>query len=250
MMTPPVLKAVHITKTFRDRTGKVIPVLREVSLQVRGGEFATVQGASGCGKSTLLLILGGLLQPNSGTVRLSGDPVGAWRQPGSSNLQPGRIGFVFQRFHLLPYLTVEENIRAAWIAAPGDPPSHRTQELIDKFDLTHRAGHLPGQISVGEQQRTALARAFATAPALILADEPTGNLDPANADIVLGALGQFAANGGAVLMVTHHPDSAATAHTRWILRDGQCEQFNNPLHNQTIKTESSPASGKETGSPE
>ncbi len=123
------------------------------------------------------------------------------------------IGFVFQRFHLLPYLTVRENIIAGGVAlkTPPDEVAKRAEELIDSLGMAGRANHLPGELSVGEMQRTALARAFLNRPKVILADEPTGNLDPENAEIVLKALSEFAADGGAVLMVTHHPDDAARA---------------------------------------
>lgn len=202
-----------ISKSYRSARGTPVEVLKGMNVNVEPGEFVSVTGPSGCGKSTLLLIAGSLLQPDSGAVVIAGQDFTAMGNDEKALQRAQTIGFVFQRFHLLPYLTVRENIIAGGVAlkTPPDEVAKRAEELIDSLGMAGRANHLPGELSVGEMQRTALARAFLNRPKVILADEPTGNLDPENAEIVLKALSEFAADGGAVLMVTHHPDDAARA---------------------------------------
>ena len=202
-----------ISKSYRSARGTPVEVLKGMNVDVEPGEFVSVTGPSGCGKSTLLLIAGSLLQPDSGTVVIDGRDFTALGRDDKAHQRAETIGFVFQRFHLLPYLTVRENIIAGGVAlkTPGEEVCQRAEELMETLGMAGRANHLPGELSVGEMQRTALARAFLNRPKVILADEPTGNLDPENAEIVLKALSGFAANGGAVLMVTHHPDDAARA---------------------------------------
>ncbi len=202
-----------ISKSYRSARGTPVEVLKGMNVDVEPGEFVSVTGPSGCGKSTLLLIAGSLLQPDSGTVVIDGRDFTAMNSDDKAHQRAETIGFVFQRFHLLPYLTVRENIIAGGVAlkTPGEEVCQRAEELMETLGMAGRANHLPGELSVGEMQRTALARAFLNRPKVILADEPTGNLDPENAEIVLKALSGFAANGGAVLMVTHHPDDAARA---------------------------------------
>ncbi len=209
----------NIAKTYRGRGGD-LAVLRGAAATVEAGTFAAVCGASGCGKSTLLLILGGLLQPDQGEVTVSGEALYTLSPERRALARAQLMGYVFQRFHLIPYLTVEENIRAAAIALRQPDNSTRAEALMERFQINARARHLPGELSVGEQQRTALARALYNRPRVLLADEPTGNLDPENAEIVLKAFREFADNGGTVVMVTHHPDAAACADKRWWIRDG------------------------------
>ena len=202
-----------ISKSYRSARGTPVEVLKGMNVDVEPGEFVSVTGPSGCGKSTLLLIAGSLLQPDSGTVVIDGRDFTAMNSDDKAHQRAETIGFVFQRFHLLPYLTVRENIIPGGVAlkTPGEEVCQRAEELMETLGMAGRANHLPGELSVGEMQRTALARAFLNRPKVILADEPTGNLDPENAEIVLKALSGFAAHGGAVLMVTHHPDDAARA---------------------------------------
>ncbi|NOX54064.1 MAG: ABC transporter ATP-binding protein [Planctomycetes bacterium] len=198
-----------VTKVYRSGTAEV-RALDGVSLSVRAGEFVAVQGQSGSGKTTLLLIAGGLLAPTSGTVRVDGQNPYEMTAEARARFRAATIGFVFQ-FHLVPYLTVRENILTAALATDRPDAAARADELIERFGLGQRAHHVPGQLSTGERQRTALARALMNQPKLLLADEPTGNLDRENTDIVLGYLADFADSGGAVLLVTHDDQAAARA---------------------------------------
>ena len=203
----------NISKTFRSKRGAPVEVLKDLSLHAVAGEFVAVTGPSGCGKSTLLLIAGSLLQPDSGRVVIDGCEFTALRADERALRRAETVGFVFQRFHLLPYLTVRENILSGAVALKNDAEENRerAEELMESLGMTGRADHLPGELSVGEMQRTALARAFLNRPKIILADEPTGNLDPENADLVLKSFARFADEGGVVLMVTHSPSDAARA---------------------------------------
>lgn len=215
----PILQLRGIQKHYTGPSGR-LDVLRGIDLELGAGDFLALRGASGCGKSTLLSIAGGLLTPDKGEVLLQGENL----HPGGGKTRGLRraahIGYVFQRFHLLSYLTVEENIRAAALALPSGVPVERAAELLDTLGLRERRHHLPEQLSVGEQQRVAVARALANRPGLLLADEPTGNLDPDNSAILLDAFTRFAAEGGAVLMVTHEETVAARAARVLHLRKG------------------------------
>jgi len=194
--------AQQLTKRYHGRAGEVL-ALDNVSLSVEAGRFLAVVGPSGCGKSTLLLIAGGLLAPDAGTVEIAGTNPYKMSADERAHFRAANIGFVFQQFHLVPYLTVLENVLAPTFAmASADAPA-RAEELLDRFGLGDRRGHLPSELSSGERQRTALARALLNRPKLILADEPTGNLDRENAAAVLKYLSEFAHDGGAVLLVTH-----------------------------------------------
>jgi putative ABC transport system ATP-binding protein len=208
-----MIELTNISKSYRSARGTPVEVLKGMDVSVDAGEFVSVTGPSGCGKSTLLLIAGSLLKPDSGTVVIDGHEFTAMNSDDKALQRAQTIGFVFQRFHLLPYLTVRENIIAGSVAlkTSADEVIERAETLMDSLGMTGRANHLPGELSVGEMQRTALARAFLNRPKVILADEPTGNLDPENAEIVLNAFTGFAADGGAVLMVTHHPADATRA---------------------------------------
>ncbi|HCO93249.1 MAG TPA: ABC transporter ATP-binding protein [Phycisphaerales bacterium] len=200
----------NITKIYDGPEGKVT-ALDKVSLSVQPGEFLAVCGPSGCGKTTLLLTAGGLLRPSKGQLNLDGsDPYGVSPEM-RSKIRARMIGFVFQQFHLIPYLTVRQNILAPSLALPTKKAGQRAQELISSFGLDDRAGHVPAQISTGQKQRTALARALLNKPKIILADEPTGNLDEGNANTVLSYLSQYVAEGGCVLLVTHDVRTAAHA---------------------------------------
>ena len=191
--------------------GKRIHVLRDVSLQVQAGEFVALCGPSGSGKTTLLLTAGGLLKPDAGSVLLRGAPVYGRSAEAMAAFRASSIGFVFQQFHLVPYLTVLQNVSCPSLAAPVPDAPARARMLLAAVGLEDRLAHTPAQLSTGERQRVALARAMLTEPALILADEPTGNLDAASAGIVLAQLAAFARTGRAVLMVTHEKDAAARA---------------------------------------
>ena len=214
-----MVKIENIVKAYR--TGKeVVPVLQGASAEIDDGCFSVVCGPSGCGKSTLLLILGGLLNPDNGSVIIQGEDFFALSPEKRSMTRARIMGFVFQRFHLVPYLTVEENIKAAGIALKEEEDNNRVEELLVKFNLTERREHVPGRLSVGEQQRTALARALYNNPSILLADEPTGNLDPENGAVVIDAFQEFAAKGGTAIMVTHSPDAAEKADRILLLKKG------------------------------
>ena len=206
----PILEIRDLAKHYPGPSGTV-HALAGVSLQVAAGEFVAVQGPSGCGKSTLLLTAGGLLRPNAGQVQVAGQDPYALSPEARATFRAAHIGFVFQQFHLVPYLSIRENVLAPTLALAQPDARARATELIARFGLQDRQHHLPEQISVGERQRTALARALLNRPQLLLADEPTGNLDRDNAGVVLDALAEFARAGGAVLLVTHDRDAASRA---------------------------------------
>ncbi|MDP7289441.1 MAG: ATP-binding cassette domain-containing protein, partial [Phycisphaerae bacterium] len=166
----------EISKTYTTG-GKNVPVLSDMSLKIAPGEFVAVQGQSGCGKSTLLLAAGGLLRPDSGQVLVSGDDPYALSSEARADFRATHVGFVFQQFHLVPYLDVLDNVLAPSMAHDSAGARDHALELIEHFGITDRIGHLPGELSTGERQRTALARALLNRPKLLLADEPTGNLD-------------------------------------------------------------------------
>ena len=205
-----MLHAENIAKVYRAGSREV-RALDGFSIDVAAGEFVAVQGASGCGKTTLLLVAGGLLRPDGGRVTISGEDPYALVPEDRARFRAERVGFVFQQFHLVPYLTVLENVMAPSLARPSADAAERARLLVEQVGLAGRAAHVPAELSTGERQRVALARALLNQPRLILADEPTGNLDPASADAVLRHLADFAAGGGAVLLVTHDPRAAAQA---------------------------------------
>ena len=204
-----MLEFKNVSKWFNGAQGKVT-ALKDISFSVRPGELLAVRGPSGCGKTTLLLTAGGLLRPSNGQMCIDGQDPYALSPEMRSRLRARTIGFVFQQFHLIPYLTVRQNIMTASLAAPLKEASERTQKLISQFGLNDRADHVPARLSTGERQRTALARALLNQPKVIMADEPTGNLDEDNAQTVFGYLSQYVSDGGCVLLVTH--DARAAAH--------------------------------------
>ena len=197
-------------------------VLDGADLDVEPGEVVAVLGRSGSGKSTLLHLLGGLDRPERGTIEVAGEPVTGVGERELSALRRRRIGFVFQFFHLLPELTGEANVLLAGRVRGAHPmAAERGRELIDRLGLRPVAGSLPSRLSGGEQQRFAIARALVNDPALVLADEPTGNLDVESGAEVLRLLRAGAAEGRAVVMVTHEPAAAAIADRVLTLRDGK-----------------------------
>ncbi|MHC4325945.1 MAG: ABC transporter ATP-binding protein, partial [Planctomycetota bacterium] len=187
----------NVSKWFDGAQGKVT-ALKDVSFSVRPGELLAVRGPSGCGKTTLLMTAGGLLRPSDGQINLDGQDPYVLNPEMRSRLRAETIGFVFQQFHLIPYLTVRQNIMTASLAVSLKEASERTQKFISHFGLDDRADHVPARLSTGERQRTALARALLNEPKVILADEPTGNLDEDNAQTVFGYLSQYVSDGGCV----------------------------------------------------
>jgi ABC-type lipoprotein export system ATPase subunit len=212
----------EVSKVYQTSNGPV-HALGGVSLGVDPGEFVAVQGPSGCGKSTLLTIVGGLGTPTSGRVIVDGEDIVAMSPAGRARFRAERIGFVFQMFHLLPYLTVFENVVVAALPGKEAAARGRAEELLEKFHLGHRLRHHPGELSTGECQRVAIARALVNQPRQVLADEPTGNLDPENSKGVLDLLSGFRAEGGTILLVTHQESAADYAGRTIHLRDGLIE---------------------------
>jgi ABC-type lipoprotein export system ATPase subunit len=213
-LTSPVttlLSARSLRKTY-PRAGEPVRALDDVSLEVAAGEMVIVRGPSGSGKSTLLLTCGALLAPDDGELHVADQTPYALSADGRAAFRAQHLGFVFQQFHLVPYLSVLDNVLAAALAANTPDAADRAAALLEKFGLGDRTAHLPGELSTGERQRTALARAMLNEPKLILADEPTGNLDEANAREVLRSLEIFTENGGAVLLVTHDSSILQYAH--------------------------------------
>jgi putative ABC transport system ATP-binding protein len=219
-LSPPVLTIDSVSKRYTTPDGAV-QAIDGVSLSLEPGEFVALHGPSGCGKSTLLLIAGGLLSPDSGTVGIGGGNPYELGADARAAFRAERVGFVFQQFHLIPFLDVLDNVLVGELAGGGDLRD-RARELLKIVRLEHRLHHVPSKLSIGEQQRVALARAFLRSPRLILADEPTGNLDTENAAIILKHLGDFAASGaGAVLMVTHDDRARAAACRSIEMRGGK-----------------------------
>lgn len=216
---------IHMEQIRKTYAGKPTPVhaIRDVSLDLDTGEFVAVQGPSGCGKSTLLLTAGGLLKPDSGKVLIADQNSYSLNSNERAAFRARNIGFVFQQFHLVPYLTVLENVLspAIAVAQPAGDIRQRAEQLVEHFGLSDRRNHIPGELSSGERQRTALARALLNQPQLLLADEPTGNLDGESAEAVLGYLKEFAESGGAVLLVTHDNRAEKFVQRTIHLRDGQ-----------------------------
>jgi len=212
----------NIRKTYR-QGGNEIHALDGIDLRVALGEFVAIMGPSGSGKSTLLNVLGALDRPDTGRYRLAQDEISALDDDAASDVRNRRIGFVFQSFHLLPRLTVLENVllpqRYARHADTG--AADRAVALLERIGLGQRIGHLPGQLSGGQLQRAAIARALLNQPALLLADEPTGNLDSRSAADVLALLRELHAGGQTLVLVTHDPAIAAGAQRTIHLRDGR-----------------------------
>ncbi len=207
------------------RFGSVdVPALRGVSLDVAAGEFVGVLGPSGSGKSTLFHIVGGMLSPTSGTVRIDGQDLGGLSDAQRTELRKTTIGFVFQRFNLLPTLSAEENIRIAQhIGGTAGEDNGHLERVIRILGIAHRLRHKPYALSGGEQQRVAIARAIANKPRILLADEPTGNLDSENSLAVLDTIKALNEElGQTVLMITHNPDAASyCAHRVLQMKDGR-----------------------------
>ncbi len=221
-----MLELTNVAKTYHGASGPVQAV-NGVSVTLEPSQFVAVQGPSGCGKSTLLLMAGGLMHPDQGTVRVSDVDPYSLPPDKRATFRGERIGFVFQQFHLVPYLSVLDNVLAAALAtgtSSDSAVSERARQLVDQFGLSHRMHHVPNSLSSGERQRTALARALLNEPSHLLADEPTGNLDRENAEIVLNAFSDFASAGGTVLLVTHDDHAASRAQTSLTMRDGKLDQ--------------------------
>jgi putative ABC transport system ATP-binding protein len=216
-----MLKLVNTTKQFTG--GEVVTTaLNNVSLEINAGEYVSVTGPSGCGKSTLLSILGMLDLPDGGEYWFDDQNVAGWSEVRLSELRRGRIGFIFQSFNLIEELAVDENVALAleYTNVPAREHRERVAQMLDKLGVAHRAKHRPSQLSGGQQQRVAIARALVNQPAVLLADEPTGNLDSAHGEEVMRILQQINDEGTTIVMVTHSLAHAARASRTIGLLDG------------------------------
>jgi putative ABC transport system ATP-binding protein len=220
-----ILEARDLIKSYR--LGETtVEALRGISLTVEAGEFVALMGPSGSGKSTLLQLLGGLDRPTSGEVILDGDPVHAMSDEKATRLRRTKTGFVFQFFNLIPLLDVTENVGLPFMIAGQDPrrgdPADRIRDVLELVDLTGKERHRPDQLSAGEQQRVAIARALVTKPALLFADEPTGNLDFTTGTEILEALWRSCVERGqTIVLVTHDAKAAAYADRVFFVQDGR-----------------------------
>jgi putative ABC transport system ATP-binding protein len=197
--------------------------LSGITMSVKDGEFVAIMGPSGCGKSTLLTILGLLDNPSDGDYNFYGTEVAKMTERQRAQLRKGSIGFVFQSFNLIDELTVYENVELPllYLKTPADERKRRVEEVLERMSIMHRRNHFPQQLSGGQQQRTAIARAVVAKPKLILADEPTGNLDSKNGEEVMKLLGELNDEGTTIIMVTHSPYDAGFAHRIVNLFDGK-----------------------------
>jgi putative ABC transport system ATP-binding protein len=221
-VSAPIVEARRVSKTF-PMAAAPVTALDDVSLRIGAGEYVAVVGPSGCGKSTLLHMLGCVDVPSVGEVAFDGRPVHGLSDAERSRLRLRDIGFVFQRFFLLPMLTAWENVELpqAENGAGRVERRRRTQELLAYVGLAHRGGHRPSELSGGEMQRVAIARALANRPKLLLADEPTGELDERTGEQIAGLLDRLHGDGTAVVVVTHDPAIAARAPRVLSMRDGR-----------------------------
>ncbi len=211
-----------MSKSFRTEEVETI-ALNNVSFEVKDKEFVAIMGPSGCGKSTLLNILGLLDNPTSGRYWLDEKQVDALREKDRTDVRKGQIGFVFQSFNLIDELNVEENIELplTYLGIPKAERKDRVRQIMQRMAITHRAKHFPHQLSGGQQQRVAIARAVVFGPKLILADEPTGNLDSKNGAEVMRLLTELNQDGTTIVMVTHNEHDASIAHRTIHLFDGE-----------------------------
>jgi ABC-type lipoprotein export system ATPase subunit len=212
----------NLDKTYRDSRGQPVRALRGVSLRIAPGEFVAVMGSSGSGKSTLLNIIGLLDRPDGGSCRLDGEEVVDWPESRRALFRNRRIGFIFQSFHLLPFLNIRENVELPFLysrdggTGPGD-----LSRLLASVELQGMEHRFPGELSGGQQQRVAIARALALGADLLLADEPTGNLDATTAEAILSVFASLSNSGRTVVLVTHDPRVAAKASRRVDMSEGR-----------------------------
>ena len=216
-----MIQLTDICKVFRTSEVETV-ALEQVNLEVKEGEFVAVMGPSGCGKSMLLNILGLLDNPTSGSYRLFGQEVGQLKEKERTRLRKGQLGFVFQSFNLIDELNVADNVELplTYLGVKASERKERVKQMLHRMNISHRAQHFPQQLSGGQQQRVAIARALITHPKLILADEPTGNLDSKNGIEVMNLLTELNREGTTIVMVTHSQRDAQYAHRVINLFDG------------------------------
>jgi len=212
-----------LSKIFRTEEVET-HALSEIDLTVDAGEFVAITGESGSGKSTLLNIIGMLDSPSSGSYEFLGQEIAGHSESDLAEVRKKNVGIIFQSFNLIDELTVQENIELALLYHDVSKLERKkkAEKVMEDLNISHRAGHMPSQLSGGQQQRVAVARALVAEPALILADEPTGNLDSSNGEEVIQLLTGLNNNGTTIVMVTHSPEFAACAKRQVTLRDGQC----------------------------
>jgi putative ABC transport system ATP-binding protein len=217
-----MIKSSELQKTYRTEEVETI-ALNKLSFEVKDGEFVAVMGPSGCGKSTLLNILGLLDDPDGGSFLFNGTEVAHFNERKRADLRKRNIGFVFQSFNLIDELTVFENVELPliYLGVKGPERKQRVEAVLDKMQIMHRRNHYPQQLSGGQQQRVAVARAVVNNPKLILADEPTGNLDTANGEAVMEMLTRIMNGGTTIVMVTHSEEHAKRAHRVVNMLDGR-----------------------------
>ena len=220
-----MIKIENLSKIFRTEEVETT-ALNGVNIEVKEGEFVAIMGPSGCGKSTLLNILGLLDNPDSGNYWLGGEEVGHLKEKDRTQFRKGRIGFVFQSFNLIDELTVEENVelQLKYLNVPKEERKQRVLDILRKVNLSQRAKHYPQQLSGGQQQRVAIARAVVGNPKLILADEPTGNLDSKSTKDIMAILNELNEQGNTIVLITHDNDVAKQASRSIHILDGQISE--------------------------
>ena len=228
---PPLIQLVGVTREYKARSGTVC-ALKDASFTIAQGEWVAITGPSGSGKSTLVNLIGCLDTPTAGELRIKGEDVHTLSGSALDRFRADTVGFVFQQFHLIPYLSALENVMLAqYFHSMTDAGSAKA--ALDKVGLGARAEHLPSELSGGEQQRVCIARALINDPPILLADEPTGNLDEANQRLVAGLLSDLHRNGHTVVMVTHDPEMAALAGRKIALSHGKV--FCHPVHSAMVR---------------
>lgn len=211
----------NVTKTVRSGI-EDLTILSDVSLEIPDGQFVALTGASGSGKSTLLGLLAGLDSPSSGSITVDGDEITTMSEDGLADLRSSKIGFIFQSFHLIPSLTAYENVLIPMEIRGNSDAKSRASQLLEDVDLTNRGHHYPTELSGGEQQRVAIARAFANFPTILLADEPTGNLDSKNGQHIFELMTDLhKQNNVTLVLVTHDHELAKRAQRQIVLKDGR-----------------------------
>ena len=216
-----MIQLTKIQKTYRTEMEQSVDAAQDVNLHIRAGDFVAVTGASGSGKSTLLNLIGCLDAPDSGSYKLNDAEVTTMDDRSLSQLRAETFGFVFQSFHLLPSTSVEENVALPLVYRPGFTPPRDVEELLESVGLGDRGDHLPNELSGGQKQRVAIARALIGDPKVLLADEPTGNLDSKSTEEILSLLETLNRNGRTLLMVTHDKELADKAHRVIVMEDGR-----------------------------
>jgi putative ABC transport system ATP-binding protein len=217
------IEAIHVGKTYQDGSGQAVAALTDVTCAIATGEFIALVGPSGGGKSTLLNLLGAMDRPDQGEIRIQGQSTTGLDDRALTALRRTQVGFVFQFFNLLPALSAVENVELPWLLQGERPPvaRQRAAEVLAQVGLVDRMHHTPSQLSGGQMQRVAIARAIVHRPAVLLADEPTGNLDSQTGEQILAMMAELSAGGQTIVMATHSAEAAAAAHRVLQVKDGR-----------------------------